>query len=376
MSSEAISAEIASELIFWVQSRGMRGVAAFVLCGLLCLAPAGAAAQGRWQVDLVGGLSIFELPTSGDAALPSPGPTLPTSSPTNPSRRVPTWFLGDGASLLNGTNAEFGVPSRLVPLDDALGRLGLSGSNAPVFGVRIRRQFSSRLALEAGAEIHAGAAEMDEELLDAVEAARAGFQSAFTDLLTTGPFTNVSVNASSQITGQSSRELALTAAVRFIVRPGPIAPYVTLGGGLIERIGDLPRIVLSGGYRFTVLGQTPFAESDTLTLRYDQSAGLVGIAGAGLQSRLSDRLSVTIDGRAYIGPQTLTLRLDSAPTVTTGTPAGFIESFTTPAVQFSNNSSTGRASTLSGTPLNGFTAFSSSGVQVRYVVTAGVTVRF
>ena len=66
------------------------------------LLPANAAdaqtSDRRWQVELLGGLSIFELPTSGEAALPAAGPALPTSGPTNPSRRIPTWFLSDGAS--------------------------------------------------------------------------------------------------------------------------------------------------------------------------------------------------------------------------------------------------------------------------------------
>ncbi|MBM3749653.1 MAG: hypothetical protein FJW21_00525 [Acidimicrobiia bacterium] len=333
----------------------------------------------RWQVEAFGGLSVFELPTSGDAALPPTGQTLPTSGPTNPSRRVPTWFLGDGASLLNGTNAEFGVASRLVPLDAALGRIGLTGSGAPVTGVRVKRTLTSRWSLEAGAEIHNGSVDIDRQLLDAVEQARAGFEQAFTGLFTSGPFTGVRVDASSDITGATSRELALTAAVRLALGDGHFAPYVTLGGGFIRRIGDLPRATLAGAYQFTVStsqGQAQFAESDTLTIRYEQGTNLVGIAGAGFSQRLTDRMSLTIDGRAYLGQQTLTLRLDSAPMVTTRTPGVFIESFTTPAVQFSNNPASGRDSTLSGTPLNGFQAFTTSGLQVRYQVTAGVALRF
>lgn len=353
-----------------------------LLTTVLVLAPMPADAQTaprRWQVDVFGGISLFELPTSGEAALPPAGPTLPTSGPTNPSRRVPTWFLGDGASLLNGTNAEFGVASRLVPLDAALGAIGLSGSDAPVFGARARRVLTRRWSFEVGAEIHTGAVELDSHLLDTIEQARASFGPAFTGLFTSGPFTGIAVNATAEVTGASSRELALTAAIRFALAQGHFAPYVTLGGGLIHRLGELPQATLAGTYQFrvsTAQGQALFSESDTLTVRYNQSANLVGIAGAGFQQRLTDRLSLAIDGRAYVGRQTLTLRLDSAPVVTTQTPGAFIESFTTPAVQFSNNTATGRASTLSGLPLNGFKAFSTNGLQIRYQVTAGVSLRF
>ncbi len=353
-----------------------------LLTAAVCLAPTMADAQTtsrRWQVEAFGGLSVFELPTSGDAALPPAGPTLPTSGPTNPSRRVPTWFLGDGASLLNGTNAEFGVASRLVPLDGALGAIGLSGSDAPVFGVRARRTLSSRWSFELGAEMHSGAVELDSRLLDAVEDARASFSPAFTGLFSSGPFTAVQVSATADIAGASSRELALTAAIRFALANGHFAPYLTLGGGFIHRLGELPRATLAGAYQFTVAtsqGQAQFSESDTLTIRYEQGANFVGIAGAGFQQRLTDRMALTIDGRAYLGQQTLALRLDSAPVVATRTPGTFIESFTTPAVQFSNNPSSGRDSTLSGTPLAGFKAFTTNGLQVRYQVTAGVALRF
>jgi hypothetical protein len=362
---------------FLLRTLGAAAVALVVL-----LAPVTAGAQSperRWQVEGFGGLSLFDLPTSGDAALPPPGPSLTTSGPTSPSRRIPTWFLGDGASLLNGANAEFGVASRLVPLDAALASLGLSGSNAGAFGLRISRTLSSRWSLELGAELHSGGAELDATLLDAIEQARGSFETAFTGLFTTGPFTNVTVNSTASIANRSSHELAVTGVVRFAVAGGDFAPYLTLGGGLVRGLGDLSTATLTGDYDFTFSteqGQAQFTESDSLTVRYEQAAHLVGIAGGGVRRRLTDRIGLTIDGRVYLGNQTLTLRLDSSPTVTTRTPGDVVESFTTPAVQFSNNSSTGRDSTLSGTPLNGFAAFTSRGLQVRYLVTAGLSLRF
>ncbi len=361
----------------------MRKCVAPVVLALCTLTlPAWATAQTadrRWRVELVGGVAVFNMPTSGDAALPAAGPALPTSGPTNPSRRVPTWFLSDGASLLNGTNAEFGVASRLVPLDAALGTLGLTGSNAPAFGLRVRRQMTSRVSLELGAELHAGSVRMSDELLDAVDQSRASFEAAFEGLFTSGPFANVAVAATSTMTGQSSRELLVSGVVRVALLEGPFAPYLTVGGGMIQRLGDLPRIELVGAYQFTVATaatQASFAESDALTMRYTQGLNLVGIVGGGFEQRLTERVGLTVDGRVYLGRQTLSLRLDSAPQVTTRTPGAFVESFTTPAVQFSSNPSTGRDSTLSGTPLNEFEAFGSSGLQTRISVTAGLVIRF
>jgi hypothetical protein len=332
--------------------------------------------QPRWQVEVVGGGALFELPTSGEAALPPLGPSLTTSSPANPSRAVPTWFLADGASLVNGADREFGIAAQLPPIDSALGALGLTGSNAPVAGLRVRRYLSSRFALEGSAEIHLGASDIDPALLEAADVARAGFVAAFTGLFSTGPFSTVSVNATTTTSSASARELALSGAVRFHLTRGRTSPYLTAGVAVVSGIGARPSLRLQGDYRFTFLNESTFAESDTLTVRFDQSTGFAGVAGAGVASSLGERWVLSVDGRVYVGAPTLSMRLDSSPSVTTATPAGVVESFTTPAVQFSNSSSTGRASTLSGTPLNGFKAFSTSGVQLRYVVTVGLAIRF
>jgi hypothetical protein len=106
-----------------------------------------APAKKRWQLEGFGGLSLFELPKDGTATLPPLGASLITSGPTNPTRRVSTWFVGDGASILNGVNAEFGVPARISPLDAAISTLSLSGANAPAFGLRLRRIVTDRITV-------------------------------------------------------------------------------------------------------------------------------------------------------------------------------------------------------------------------------------
>lgn len=330
----------------------------------------------RWQIAIVGGMALFELPTSGEAALPPPGPTLTTSSPINPSRRVPTWFLSDGASLLNGANVEFGVPAQLAPLDGVLGGIGLRGSNAPAAGVRLSRYLSDRWAVEISGELHQGAAEIDPAILDAAEISRASFIGAFQGLFSTGPFSGVDVNATMTSSGATTRELFVSGALRFHILTGDISPYVTLGAGAISDIGGRPRVTLQGDYRFSFNGSPTFAESDTLTLRFDQQTSVLGVGGLGVTARLSERIGLMLDGRVLVGKPTYTLRLDSSPTVTPNTAPSAVESFTTPAVQFNGNPATGRLSTLSGDPLNGFEAFRSSDIQLRYVVTAGLAIRF
>ncbi|MEO6222655.1 MAG: hypothetical protein ABIP90_05350 [Vicinamibacterales bacterium] len=324
-------------------------------------------------------MSLFDLPTGGTAALPPAGPPLTTSGPLNQSRRVSTWFVGDGALLLNGVNAEFGVANRIAPLDPALAALGLTGANAPAIGVRVRRVVNSNLTAEFSAEMMPGSRKLSAQLVEAAEAARASFVTAFTGLLNTGPFINSAVTATTALSNRSSRDLATTVAAQWTFHAGSMEPYVSIGGGLVHKVGDLPSVTLTGNYRFSVQGvQTtvPINETDILRLRYDQGSALVGLVGAGVRRNISDRYGFSLDARLLLGQQTLTMRLDSTPTVAAGAPEGFIESFSTPAIQFSNSRNTGRESTLSGEPLNSFKAFSTQGLQTRYIVSAGVFFRF
>lgn len=354
-------------------------VSTAALLAVLTAAPAAAqspASARRWQVEGFAGLSLFDLPSDGTSALPPAGPPLTTTGPVNQSRRVSTWFLGDGSLLLNNVNAEFGVASRIAPLDSALATLGLSGANAAAFGIRVRRTLTEHLTLEFSADMMPGSRELSPQLIDAAEAARASFESAFTGLLATGPFTATSVSATSAFSNRSSKDLATTVAVQWTFDMESVEPYVAVGGGLVHKIGNLPSVTLTGTYRFNILGTVPIHETDTLRLRYDQGTALVGLVGAGVRRTLGDRLGFTVDARLLLGQQTLTLRLDSTPTVAAGTPAGFIESFTTPAIQFSNSAGTGRESSLSGEPLQGFKAFSTDGLQTRYIFSAGLFVRF
>ncbi len=70
------------------------------------------------------------------------------------------------------------------------------------------------------------------------------------------------------------------------------------------------------------------------------------------------------------------MRAPPIDTVATGTPADFIESFTNPSVQFSNNASTGRQSTLSGDALDHVNVAGGTRLQTRALVTLGIALRF
>src|SRR5207244_869374 len=99
------------------------------------------------------------------------------------------------------------------------------------------------------------------------------------------------------------------------------------------------------------------------------------LLGGGLRRDLSSRVALTIDARWLMGPDSTRVQIDAQPSSVHGTPAGFVESFTNPVVQFSNDPSTGRQSTLSGPPVRDFTLF-RGGVQARGLVTIGAVIQF
>jgi hypothetical protein len=338
-------------------------------------AGARAGSLGGWEIEAYGGFSAAQIPASGSAALPPVGQPILTTTPIYPSRAVSSWFFGDGAALLNGVNADFGLTGRIAPLEGAFAPMPAGRGGA--LGLRVRRTLTRRVSAEFSLDTMFGASGQVNGLHTAAEAARASFVDAFQTLLGSGPFSDVSVDATTASTGGSGRDVAVTGAVNIrFAAIGPFVPYVTAGAGMLDGAGALPSVTLQGHYHFVVLGQVPIDETDRVTLRYVQQASLVGVFGGGLRRDLSGAWGLRIDARVFVGTNGTRLVVDATPSVATLTPAGFLESFTNPAIQFSNNPSTGRQSSLSGPPLSGFAAFTGSGLVTRVLLTVGIVRRF
>lgn len=350
-------------------------------CGvLLALSPVTAAsaqtARG-WEVEVRGGLVASQASSDGVLSLPLPGPVLTTTNPQFPTRQSPSWFFGDGAAQLNGALAELGVGPRLQALDQALERPGLSGSGKGVVGFTLRRSVTPRYSAEFAVDILTGGGGLTDEFTGAVTAARDSFEPAFGGLLSTGPITGINVAASSTIDDRSVRELAITGAVewRFAGR-GALVPYLTFGGGIVTGLGDLPSATLEGRYRFNVLGLVPFDETDRIVVTFERRATPVGVLGGGVRRNLSRRVGLRVDARALIGSSGARTLIDASPSSNQGAPAGFIELFTNPALQWSNSGSTGRTSTLGGPGLQRLEVFKAQGLETRFLVSLGIFARF
>jgi hypothetical protein len=333
--------------------------------------------QTGWEIEGYGGLSFGRVPTGGESELPGPGAPLTTSSPIFPSRRVSSWFFGDGAVLLNDVNAEFGLPEVITPLDSALTTLGLDSATGGAFGVRIRKAVTPRYSAEFSVDVMNGSTTLTDELFAGVESSRESFGSAFSALLSTGPFADPVVEASVASLDGSSREVSVTGAATYLFSPGGgLVPYVTLGGGMLFSSGDPVSITLEGRYRTTIVGVVPIEEFDRVTLRFDREQVWIGVVGGGVSRAMSNTWGFRVDGRVLLGENRARLLLDASPEVPTGTPAGFIESFTNPSIQFSNDPATGRLSSLSGPPIRDFAVFTGSGLETRFLLTVGIYRRF
>jgi hypothetical protein len=283
-------------------------------------------------------------------------------------------MFGDGAVLLNSVNAAFGLGARVQPLDSALQALGLDSTGAAV-SFRVRRAMSDRLALELSVDVLSGSAHLPDALVSATSATRDSTKAALSALLSTGPFASVSIDGSSSTTNGTNREIATTGALVWRLRPSSSwSPYATMGAGVLAGAGDLPSATIQVNYRASILGSVPIAESDHVTLHYDRQTALIGVFGGGIRHDASS-WGWRVDARVLVGGESPRLLLDAQPSVTTGTPPGFIESFTNPAIQFSNNASTGRQSTLSGAMIQNFEAV-SAGHETHVLVSVGVFKRF
>ena len=342
---------------------------------MAALVPARAIAQQpRWEIEAYGGIAAGSSISEGNRTLPPAGAPLVTSSPIFSTREVPSWFFGDGAALLNGVAEEFGGAARVSSLDTLFS--APPGRRHGAAGARIRRRLSPRMSAEFSVDWFTGAAARPAGFVDAIEAARRSYLATMGELLASGPFSAPLIEATASSDAGSRRELAATGALNAdLGRVAGFTPYATFGGGLLTGTGAWPSAELTGRYRFFILGEVPIDESERLTVRFERPAALLIVAGGGLRRDLSETWGLRVDVRALAGPDTTRVVVDTEIASARGTPAGFVESFTNPAVQFSNDPATGRRSTLSAPSLQAFRVF-SGGMHMRTIVTVAVSRRF
>jgi hypothetical protein len=355
---------------------------AFAVAAGLVLSSAAAQAQQtphktRWEVEGYGGFAFGRIPASGSTSFPDPGAPITSSNPTLPSRQTPSWFFGDGASMLNEVLGELELPDRLTPLDTAIASPGFNAGGKGAFGFRVRRAVMRGMSVEFSLDFLTGSPVLSDAFLNSVESSRASFETSLAALLSSGPFTGVTASATSTVNQGTAHDVALSGSLNVpFGHLGAFRPYLTVGGGMLSGQGSPPSVELDGTYQGTLPGNIVIHERDQVVLSYSRGASFVAVMGAGLRRDFSSRWGLRVDGRVLLGPNGTHALIDATPSVTTSTPAGFVETFTYPSIQFSNNASTGRVSSLGPPEVQGFAVFSGTGVQLRTMVTVGVFVKF
>lgn len=345
-----------------------------------------AAAHAQWEIEIHTGGAFGNQPASGSAALPDAGAPF-TAINGRPSRRESSWFVGDGAALINQLNAARGASARVSALDPVLTTAVAKREMGAGFGVRVSRDVGSRYAVELSLDYRRASLKLSDTALAAVEASRASFVSAFGVPLPAGAqglapvMTATATVASDQPRGYQT--LTTGALIVKLRTSGKLTPYAVAGGGVAIDSDDAPTVNLTGNYRIAgppgskMAGVVVHSETDAVTLHYAVDRRVfAGVLGAGVKYAASSRWGVRADVRAILTRNGVSNQVDLRPSVEMLTPATVLALPVNPTVQFSSNLSTGSASSLSGPAVSDFQTFSGSGLRMRVDIVTGVFWRF
>jgi len=359
-----------------------------VLAALLILVPraaegqttAGQSQPGRWTLEVYGGGASPSISTSGTPLTTFPVGQDFTTDAGRPSRLQASWFFGDGAKMLNDALTEFAqirgtAFTHIVPLDQAVTTSGLTRSSGAVFGARLGRSVSRRLAVEIGVERSQTPLGFTQGFGDALERSRESFEAAFGDLLDSAPVNGVDVSATLKTSEAGGSETRVTAGLTFtLVRSGKVSAYAMAGGGLAMTGGDGPEASLVGSYAFRYFGSIPMSERDRVVIEVDQPSSVaMGVVGGGITYDVTPTTGVRLDVRLSFSANDASLVLRGSPDITSQPIEDVLSSITTPGLQFSTRS--GTPSSLGAEPVT-LTTFAGSGRNRHVSFTIGLFKRF
>jgi hypothetical protein len=367
------------------------------------LVPAGAAAAGDWELEIHGGGLWTFTSSGGQTTSPPPGETFQTVVPGVSSRRVSSWYYGDGGVLLRQTRSSSATSGgytyqnavQVGHLDPVLSSAAVGWPVRGIAGLRLGRRLGRRLTAELNVEYGPHAPEFSETARTGIENSRSSFETAWAKLLSSLP--GSSATSVATVREGTGHRLVATGVlnVNLVTGDAPkwsrrsprrrFVSYLTVGAGIVSTEGEEAGATLVGRYRFAAPAggsAAPFDETDTVTVRSSRSFGttFVGVVGIGWKQDLSTRWGIRLDARAYLSGNPTRIVLDAGPSVTPGSPASaFVTSSSIGAIQFVNDGSgpyEGHQSSLSGPAVAGFETFRGTGMRTQLDVTLGLFLRF
>jgi hypothetical protein len=381
----------------------LRGWRTPVLAAALTVAvTAGTSRAEDWELELHGGVAWTFSSSGGRATSPPPGESFETVVPGVASRRVSSWYYGEGGALLEQTRTGWGsqgsftfqYPVTVGSLDALLSSASVGWPAEGGAGLRLGRHLGRHLTAELGLEYAGHAPAFTQAARADLETSRSSFESAWRTTLSSLPGSS----AASQLTVADGRgrQVRATAVLNVNLTTGDppswsrrstrkrFVSYLTFGAGIVTTTGEEAVATLVGRYQFaSPVGDppAPFEEADTVTVRSAAShrTAFVGIVGLGWKQDLSVRWGLRFDVRAYLGDNPARIVMDARPSVRPGSPSSvFVANSKVGAIQFANGGSSigaGSRSSLSGPAITGFETYRGTGMEARVSLTFGVYLR-
>jgi hypothetical protein len=329
----------------------------------------------NWTIEFHAGGSLVGNAPDGTVSLPAAGSPFTTVVGT-PSRRISSWYFGDGALLFNEANAALGLASRITPLDPLFQSALSEREQGASFGFRLSRSITRRFDAEFSLDYSRTPLVLRPSALAVFEATRDSYVPAFTALIGSGPFVGPTVSSEGTIDDEEGGQATLTGALNVnLMTAGRFIPYVSAGAGVRSNFGGMPSATLQGRYRFQPLGLFPVDESDSVSVRTSVDEGVVGVFGGGLKFAVSRLWGVRFDIRALVNKVSVETLVDTRSRPSSATPSGAAASLSVPSLQFSNTATLGPSS-LTGPLLNGFRIFEGRDWHNQTNISGGVFLKF
>ena len=355
----------------------------------------------KWEVAVTLGGLIATNPNAGTFTPPSVDHSLPLATGGS-GPRIPSWFFGDGAKLLNDVNAQFGSGIRVSTLDGLLGSSMIQNGSTIAFGFRIARVLTTRLTAELSLDYSPGGTRAVDSAAGSLRVARDTFAAAMRQALLGGGAFPSPVTTASAMGPGTGGQLLTTGALKVVLPSmGRATPFVIGGAGVASRFGELPGGSINGNYA-AFFGFPPcdcaMNERNELRLRVSApTRELLAVMGVGVdyqptvrfwrgRAENSSRWGVRIETRVYLGGTQSETFVDTSHSFVKAQPpdvpvdypvSGVLVLGAAPAAQFSNDPLvTGFDSSLSGQPLTNYRVFKGSGMRTRVAITTGLFLRF
>jgi hypothetical protein len=359
-------------------------IVGLLVCSLVIEATTSQAVAGqKWDVEAHGGALVSSNPTSGTSALPTPGPDISLGG-TSVTRRVPSWYFGDGAAILNQVQGARS-PVRIVPLDPILQSPIVERQSGVSFGVRVDRALTPRFGLEFALDGSQSPLAFRSTVKGAVAGSQASFLAMWNTLLTFPAGGAQVVTTDTNLDDKRGHQIVTSGALLINLLSSPaFTTYVAAGAGYIATRGGAPAITVVGNYDFLFppvpanlpgLGQFHFNETDTVKIQSVVENSATWLFGGGVKYALGNRWGVRADLRDYVNRNVIRTTVTTSPKDVPSGQGGatFLFSANAPSIVFSGSALS--LSTLS-TDLNDFQTFKGRGTVNQVNMSAGVYWRF